>query len=426
MAFSFLKKINRKWIFWITVDILIFLVFSLIAWRYFPSQVQAEFKLELSLKMLHGQLPYVNFGSEYPPLALLSYLLPALFFRSTIAYYVAFTVEMLLFDLFAMVLITRVGARLGISSTRSLLFHALAIIAAGPIIVTSFDIIPAVLVLAALAFFVSGKSNIAWVLIGLGFLTKLYPIIVLPFFVLYQLRQKQYKQIAQGAAILTVIILALSLPWFLLNANGFLSTYGYHLERGLHSESTYGSVLLLGKVLGLVQVEGIYNFGSWNLNSPLADQLAGVSFLIMAGLLGTIYLFYIRTILRETSNPVESAGLKPTATATLIQYVSAAILIFMLSAKVFSMQYLVWLCPLLPLITGRRQVPLYAVFLMAGAISQYIYPYHYIQFMYFVPSVVVMMFIRNILMLICAVLVLLPKECWLNSEPEAHLNTSVG
>jgi hypothetical protein len=46
--------------------------------------------------------------------------------------------------------------------------------------------------------------------------------------------------------------------------------------------------------------------------------------------------------------------------------------------------------------------------------------------MYFVPSVVVMMFIRNILMLICAVLVLLPKERWLNSKPEAHLKTSVG
>jgi uncharacterized membrane protein len=417
MAFAFLTKVSRKWVFWVLVDILIFLVFALIAWRYFPSQKQTEYQLNIALNILHGQVPYVNFLSEYPPWVLFSFLLPALLFRSLTAYYVVFTVELLLFDLLAMALIARISSRLGISVKKSLLIHALVLIAIGPIIVASFDIIPAVLVLAALTFFISGRSNIAWAFVGLGVMTKLYPIIVAPFFVLYQVRQKQYKQIAQGVTILIVVVLALSLPWLVLNTKGFLATFTYHLERGLHSESTYGSILLVGKILGLVQVGGIYNFGSWNLYSPLADQLARVSFIIMAGLFAIVYLLYTRAILRGTNNPIETVVFKPTTTTTLVQYVSAAIFIFILSGKVFSMQYLVWLCPLLPLITGRWQIPLLASFLMAGAFSQFIYPYFYAQFEQFAPNLLLMMFARNVLLLVCATLVLLPRELLQNNEP---------
>jgi uncharacterized membrane protein len=424
MTFAFLKKVGRKWIFWILADMIIFLVFALIAWRYFPAQKQTEYQLDIALRILQGQIPYVNIGSEYPPLALLSYLLPALLFRTLTVYYIAFITELLLFDLLTMFLIAKTSQRIGMSVNKALLIHALVIIAVGPIIVASFDIIPAVLVLAALVFFISGKSNIAWAFAGLGILTKLYPIIVVPFFVLYQLRQKQYKQIAQGAGILIVIVLALSLPWLVLNAKGFLATYVYHLERGLHAESTYGSILLLGKITGLVQVEGIYNYGSWNLYSTLADQLAGFSIIIMAGLLGFVYILYLRSILEETKDPVETAGLNPAAAIMLIRCVVAAILIFMLSGKVFSMQYMVWLCPLLPLVTGRRRVHFYAAFLTAGVISQIIYPYFYVQFEQFAPAPVVMIFIRNILLVFCAVLLLLPGEGRFNKEPQTHLKSA--
>jgi uncharacterized membrane protein len=410
MTFAFLTKISRKWVSWVLADILIFLVFTLIAWRYFPAEKQTGFYLDTALRMLHGQIPYVDFGIEYPPLALFFYLLPALFFRSLISYYVAFTVELLLFDLLAMFLIAKIGSRLGMPVNKSLLIHALVIIAVGPIVVASFDIIPAVMVLAALAFLISGRSNIAWAAIGLGIMTKLYPFIIAPIFVLYHLRQKQYKQTAQGAIMLIVVVLALSLPWLLLNVDGFFATFTYHLQRGLHSESSYGSILLVGKIIGVVRVEGIYNFSSWNLDSPLADQLSRVSFFIMAGLLAIVYFLYTRTIYKGTNHQRETIVFKLADTAALVQYVTAAILLLMLSGKVFSMQYLIWLCPLLPLITGRWRVPIYASFLTACIFSQFIYPYYYPHFEHFVPLLVVMMFARNALLLLCAVLILLPRE----------------
>lgn len=414
MVTTFLTGLTRKWIFWVLVDLWIFLVFALIAPHSYPAQKQMDYQLSLSTEILNGQIPYVDFSSEYPPLALLSYLLPALLFRSPATYYLAFVIEMLLFDLLAMVLIKKISSRLGISVPQALSVHALVIIAVGPIMAVTYDMVPAVLVLAAVAFFISGRTNIAWAFVGLGLMTKLYPIIVGPFFVLYQLRQTQYRRAAQGVVIFISVVLALSLPWLLLNAKGYLDLFTYHLERGLHSESTYGLVLLLGKVLGLVQVQGVYSFGSWNLASPLADQLARLSFVIMAGLLGIVYLLYTRVLLRGTRDTATD-GLQPAAAATLLRYVAAAVLIFILFAKVFSAQYLVWLCPLLPLITGHWRIALYACFVVAGAFTQFVYPYNYRQFEANVPPLVVMMLVRSVLLMVGTVFVLLPEKQRLNS-----------
>jgi uncharacterized membrane protein len=426
MVLVFLNKVSQKWIFWVLADVIIFLVLAFIAWHNYPAQNQSRYQLDIALKIVHGQIPYIDFESEYPPLTLLFFLLPGLMFRSVATYYIAFVIELLVFDIFAMALIKRIAPRFGISTTRALSIHALMLITAGIILVVSFDIIPAVMVLAASVYFMSGKSNIAWAFAGLGFMTKIYPIIILPIFVFYQLRQKQYRQLIQGAAIFILIVLALSLPWLAVNAKGYLATYTYHIDRGLHSESVYGSFLLLGKLFGVVNVDGIVNFGSWNLSSPLADQLAKFSFVIMGGLLSAVYILYIRDVNKWIRHPLETAALKLPPATILLKYVTSVTFIFMLSSKVLSMQYLIWVCLLLPLITGRWQVHILVSFLIAGYLSQLVYPAFYKQFMDFAPFTLVMMFARNILLIVCAVLVLLPGERKLNSEPKALLKSAAG
>ena len=80
----------------------------------------------------------------------------------------------------------------------------------------------------------------------------------------------------------------------------------------------------------------------------------------------------------------------------------------MVFGKVFSMQYLIWLCPLVPLITGRWRAPLVIVLIVAGGLSQFLYPYNYINFELFRTYTVAIMAARNFLMLVCCVLVLMP------------------
>ncbi len=235
-------------------------------------------------------------------------------------------------------------------------------------------------------------------------MTKIFPVVLAPVFVLYLWRQKKYKQIIQGAAIFAGIALALSLPWLVLNAKAFSVVATYEFDRPLQSESIYGSLLLVGKILGLIKVGGVYSYGSWNLTSPLANCLAALSFYATLALLVLVYFLYLRTLRRdklETKTPSTFDILN------LIQFAAASLFVLIVSGKVLSIQYLVWLVPLLPLIKGRWRLPVYAAFVVAGILSQFVYPYNYNLLENFSPPVIAIMLFRNVLLVTCAALLLL-------------------
>ena len=302
-----------------------------------------------ALRILDRLVPYIDFATEYPPLALLSFLLPALVFRTPLAYTRAFALEMLLLDLLALALIAALTIRLKRSVWHTLVLYTLFVVAVGPIMISRYDLLPAVLVLAALYAFVSGNHKSAWALLALGIAAKLYPIIIVPFFALYYLRQRQYPRLISGSVTLLVVLLVISLPWLVLDARSLLSFLHYHAERGLHSESTYGSILLVGQLLNLTQVPASMTFGSWNLVSPLADKLASASLYIAAALLFIMYILYGRSLWRQQIT-LQTKILDRDPTLLMCHYSVVAILVFILSNKVFSPQYLIWLCPLLPLL----------------------------------------------------------------------------
>ena len=347
---------------------------------------------------MNGKLPYVDFLVEYPPLTYLFYLLPVLFFRTAVSYFVALVFELMLFDILAVWMLFKVSARLGISITRSLVVHAVLLVAVGPIIVASFDIIPAVLALVSVYFFIEGRNNWAWAFAVLGFMTKIFPIVLAPLFVLFLWRQKKYRQIFIGAAIFAGIALALSLPWLIINSRGYEIVAIYEIDRPLHSESVYGTILLLAKILGIAKVGGIYNYGSWNLTSSAAGIMAQVSFYItIALLLFTFYLYW-----RRSGHAKEQTS--------LIQFSIASVLILMVSGKVLSMQYPVWLVPLIPLFRGRWQLPAVAALAVSGILGQFVYPYNYSLFEAFSPPVIILLLFRNLLLVACAVMVLIPAN----------------
>jgi hypothetical protein len=96
--------------------------------------------------------------------------------------------------------------------------------------------------------------------------------------------------------------------------------------------------------------------------------------------------------------------------ADLIRFSSLAIIVFMLANKVFSAQYLAWLCPLLPLIIGEQRYKVATLFVVAGVLTQYIYPYDYNSFELGEALPVFVLFVRNILLIIAAVLMALPRR----------------
>jgi len=349
------------------------------------------------------QIPYHDFASEYPPLTLLSFLLPGLLASSWMPYVWLFAAEMMIFDLLALVMIADLASRLKMSVKSTLTVYALLILATGPILVARGDVLPAVLVLAALWAFIKGKNKLAWAAAALGFAAKLYPIIILPIFVIYQLKNRQYGRMIAGGAVFAGVTLITILPWIIIDGGGYWHSWTYHLDRGLHSESTYGTALLTGQLMGLTTVPGALTFGSWNLISPLADGLAKMSFYISAAILLVVYGFYAWRLQRETGG-TPKAALSETSTAQLLKYATIVVAVFLLTNKVFSAQYLAWLCPLIPLAVDRRFFAPMA-FIIAGVLTQYVYPYNYIPFELGKAAPVLTLLFRNVLLILMTVLI---------------------
>jgi hypothetical protein len=142
----------------------------------------------------------------------------------------------------------------------------------------------------------------------------------------------------------------------------------------------------------------------------MAENLSRASFYITAGLLSVIYAFYARQLWQKKPGDISTRGLLNNEAVALLRYTLVAVLIMLLSSKVFSPQFLIWLCPLIPIVGARwRYVPL-VLFLIAGAITQYIYPHNYIAFELFTPHLVILHALRNLLLVAMAVIYILPMR----------------
>jgi hypothetical protein len=373
-----------------------------------------SFERSFAIKILDGMVPYSDFSSEYPPLALLTFLVPALLTTTQPLYDILFAVEIYLLDLIVLLILTQLTSRFNFKIWPVLGMYTLCLIAIGPIVTGRFDLLPATLVIIALYAFVSGRNKTAWCFLALGATAKLYPLIIAPLFFLYLVRQRYYRRLVQGIAVFACVVIVLNLPWIIVNWDGYCnlnndtSFLGYHVARGLHSESIYGSIILLGQLMGLTQVDAGMQYGSWDITSPVADSIANYSFYITVALLSLLYFIYMRMLLRRPCKTYNKWFFDTELVQLILRYSILAVLIMLLTSKVFSPQFLIWLCPLIPLVRTRwSYVPLF-LFLIAGAITQYIYPHHYIEFELFTPYLVLLHTVRNLLLVIMVLMYILP------------------
>jgi len=364
--------------------------------------------LEYSIaqQILNGKIPYRDLLVEYPPLAILSFLLPALLSPNLAIYGFLFALEIYILEMVVLYILYKLAGRMNLGVWRVLGAYTLCLAAMGTIVTGRFDMIPTALVMLALYAFIKGKNKTAWIFLALGLSSKMYPVIIAPLFALYLLRQRQYRRLVQGVVVFGVVVLLINLPWVFMNAEGYWYSIEYHMLRGLHSESSYSSIILIGQYMGLTQVDADLTYGSWNIISPLADALAKYSFYITAAFLLSAYGLYARRLWQKQKVEDKGLALGDEAIKQLLLFSLLTILIMLLASKVFSPQYLIWICPLIPLVTEQKYHTQLLLFLVAVAISQYIYPHHYLDFEYATLGtqygyqyMVVLLFIRNLLIL---------------------------
>lgn len=360
---------------------------------------------QYAVKMDKGQVAYRDFPVEYPPGALVVFYLPYLASHNLAGYGTAFTFEMLFFDVIGLLLVLSLGKKAGISPWTSLIGYTLAMVAIRSIMVQRFDMVPAVITLGAVYAFNRGNYKIAWAILAIGTMTKLYPALLAPLFLIYQWRRGGLRSAMPSMATFAVATFLIAAPLLALNSHGFISSFTVQSQRPLQLESIYSSLLLLGNSLGLIKAQPILGNISFNIASPLAVPLARYSFIFMGLGLLAVYGLYYRNCRQLARSPARVAP-DASALADLLNYSFAAVAVFMVTNKVFSPQYMVWLYPLFPLVSGRFRAAIWIVFLAASCLTWYIYPLHYYDLIDTQQVAVDALILRNTLMVFTAVLLL--------------------
>jgi Glycosyltransferase family 87 len=335
--------------------------------------------------LLDGELPYREVFLEYPPLAAPVLALPGLAGTGEDAYRLAFAAFMLLVALAVLLLTGRLAQRSGGDPARAMLWVALAPLVCGAMIRTHFDLVPVALTLAALALLVAERPRLGFAVLGLGAMTKGFPLVVAAPALAWLAASGERRAAFQGAAVLAAVVVLFSAIALTLSASGAWEAVDYHLERPVQIESVPASIVLALDGAGLGDADGVSSHRSDGLEHPAADALA-VAFGV--AMLAVVALFAFAA----TRGRPDARGL---VLASL-----AAVAAFAAVGKVLSPQFLVWLVPLGALAFAWRMHALAAACAGATLLTLVEFPARYADVVDREPFPLVVVAARNAVMLL--------------------------
>ena len=312
--------------------------------------------------MTAGQVPYQDFRPEYPPAALPAFLLPALGPSSD--YRTLFEILMLACGMGIVALVAATLARVGVAGRELYAYVALAALAPlalGSVVLTRFDLWPALLTIAALAALVSGRDRLGLGVLGLATAAKLYPAVLLPVALVYAARRGRQNVLAALVSFVGALLLCF-LPFLLLAPEGVWASIERQTGRPLQIESLGAALLLAGKQLGLYEPTVVSTFGSQNVSGSLPDRLASLQTLLQIVAVVAVWVAVARA-----RDPI--AGLLCGSAAVVVAFVAFG--------KVLSPQFLIWLVPLVPLAAAVSGLGTQVLFVTALVLTQLWFPSRY-------------------------------------------------
>jgi hypothetical protein len=308
--------------------------------------------------LFKGALPYRDHVLEYPPYAIPIFLLPRIFGEGN--YLIAFLSLAFVADWLVKALVLLIG--FGQSKTVRALFPVMLYSAAVPFIhffyLQRYDIWPALLCLIAIWLFCSGRYLTSGVAFSFGIGIKLYPIVFVPPLMVLALRQGKGRDFIAGLVLglFPVVLLSFWLPWWEFAA--------FQTNRGLQVESLYASLLWLGQLIGVANVDWSYVNKWYEVEGPLATAVlpwARGVFLIGVGGSTTIAI-WIAFRLQKIDAP------------TISRLLLIPLLAFVAWNPVLSPQYMIWLLPLAALASLEGSLWAPCAICLATVLTPIFYP----------------------------------------------------
>ena len=309
-----------------------------------------------------GQVPYRDFGFEYPPLAAPVIWVP--WAISSAHFDWSLGAFMLLWWLGAQELVRR------LAGTTGAWLMAASPVVCGALVRTHFDAVPVAITLGALLCLTRRKDAAAFVLLALGGLTKLFPLVLAPLAALW-------ARSLRGLLLAAAVTLAGVLPFVAMG--GFDFMLRFHLDRPVQLESTPASV-----VYGISDPGKDNAFKSDGVTGPTADAVQALFTLLqLAALAGITY----------------AARFRPRDRDHLLRCAFAAVLAFVALGKVLSPQYVMWLYPFAAIAWVRGDRTAAACTFAAIAVTQVWFPSRYFDLVAEDPTLLGVVALRNTLLL---------------------------
>ncbi|MFI8963676.1 glycosyltransferase 87 family protein [Streptomyces sp. NPDC053493] len=331
----------------------------------------------------HGTFPSGDVAWQYPPGAGLVIMSPGIV--PSLTYFQGFVLLTLLADLVVVAALAYAdSARL----THGAWYWTLGLPLLLHIPLARYDVqTTALAVLALLAF--TARSPVAHrfggVLAGIGAMVKVWPALAL----LGTPRGRTTREAWTAAAVTAVTLLAM-LSMLFADSLGFLRQQG---SRGVQIESLGGTALALAKALGGWPGTVRFRYGAFEYVGPYVSTIGHLSLLLTALAFIWLLLWRLRAGRWTEATPLDAAF--------------AAVLLFTVTSRVISPQYLIWLLGLAAVcLTSRRTVmrPAALLILPAAALSSLAYPVVYLDVVAGTWQGVAVMVLRNGLLLAAAVL----------------------
>ena len=245
-------------------------------------------------QFLSGRIPYRDFFVEYPPGALLAFVLPAL---GPAAHYT--TLFQLLMALFGAIAIAALALVLTLTSASparvygGVAFAALAPLVLGRTVFDRFDLWPTALLLVSLAAIGAGSVRLAFGALSLGTCAKIFPVVMLAPFVSWT-RRNRPTDTRRGLVTFAIVAAVVVLPFLVLGPGGIRFSTKVATIRPSQVESLGGSSAFVLDRLGVLDVHTSNEWGSQNVYGHGVKLVGLASLALMVAAIAACWLTFAR------------------------------------------------------------------------------------------------------------------------------------
>ncbi len=302
-----------------------------------------------------GSPPFTSLPAEYPLLSMIPFTLTLL--PPIPDYITVFGLWMVLLFLAGYLAIRRRE-----SPKAAAIFAVYLLLGCFATVLGRFDLLPAAVTLVAYWAARERRFTLAYAMLAIGTLLKLYPLFVLPVVMLEQyralglnpLRSAPPREVLKGVALFTAAVVAVFGISALLSPDEWLGPFTYNSQRPIQVESVPATILWFSGLLGMPTAPD-KSFHSWNLVGQIDGLLGALSGLALIG--GCLWVYWQQLIGRLSFG----------------RAVTLCLLVIVCTNKVFSPQYLMWVLPMVA-ITEQEFDP---VWLAICGLTTLIFPYGY-------------------------------------------------